>query len=247
MSSGRTAFQIGFEISPIILTGGIAALIPGQMLPIIAITQAPSFALGLLQGNINLNPDTYFARFKPIPGATMANNQIGQYPFANQTVAANAIISQPLNVSMAMICPVKDEGGYPAKLATMSALQKSLDLHSASGGTYTVVTPSFIYTNCILLGMRDATSGDHKQSQIEWHFDFVKPLIALDTAQSVANSLMSKLSSQLPIDGAPTWSGLATSVSSTIGGAIGSLIPASSGLAGSLTLSSLPTTGPTSP
>ncbi len=240
MSNGRTLFQIGYEVSPIILTGGIAALIPGQMLPIVAITEAPSFVLGLLQGNASINPDDYFARFKPLAGSTLVNNQIGQYPFANQTVAANAIVAQPRNVSMAMICPVRNAGGYVAKLATMSALQKALELHNSQGGTYTVVTPAQIFTGCILTMLTDATGGDSKQTQVEWRFDFVKPLIALDTAQSVANSLMSKLSAQLPIDGQPTWSGLGTSVSSMIGGAIDSLIPASSDLTGSLTSTAFP-------
>lgn len=240
MSAGRTAFQLGYQISPIILTGGIASLIPGGMLPIIAITQSPSFVLGLLQGNLDLALDEYFAQFIPVPGATLANNQIGQYPFANQTVAANAIISQPLNVSMRMICPARGEGGYIAKLATITALKAALDQHNSSGGTYTVVTPGFIYTNCVLLQLRDITPGDDKQVQSEWQFDFLKPLIALDTAQQIANSLMSRISNQLPVDGEPTWSGVATSVGKTLSNAVGSVIPSAGNLLGTLTSSAAP-------
>lgn len=238
MSTGRTLFTIGYEISPIILTGGIAALIPGGMLPIIAITQAPSFVLGLLQGNVDLNPDSYFARFRPLAGGTLVNNQIGQYPFANQIVAANAIIAQPLNISMQMMCPVREAGGYIAKLATFSALKKSLELHNSQGGTYTVVTPAQLYTNCILTQLRDITGGDHKQAQVDWQFDFQQPLIALDTAGNAANSLMAKIAGGLPISGTPTWSGLASAVGGTVSNAVSSIIPSASSLIGSLSGSS---------
>jgi hypothetical protein len=235
MSAGRTAFQLGYQISPIILTGGIASLIPGGMLPIIAITQSPSFVLGLLHGNVNIDLDNYFAQFMPVAGATLINNQIGQYPFANQVVAANAIISQPNTVSMRMICPVRNEGGYVSKLTTITALQKTLEQHNASGGTYTVATPSFIYTNCILKLLRDTTPGEGKQMQTEWQFDFEKPLVALDTAQQVINSLLSKVEGQLPINGDPTWSGVATAVGKTLSNAVGSIIPSAGNLLGSLT------------
>ena len=235
MSAGRTLFQIAYEVSPIILTGGIANLIPGNMLPIIALTQAPSFGLGLLEGNLDLDPDSFFARFMPIAGGTLVNNQIAQYPFANQTVAANAIVAQPNTISLAMICPVRESGGYAAKLATMTALQAALEQHTSSGGTFTVVTPAFIYTNCILKTLRDVTPGDTKQKQMEWQWDFEKPLVALDTAQQFASSLMSRISNQLPIDGQPTWSGVATSVGKTISNAVGSVIPSAGNLIGSLT------------
>ncbi|MES2048851.1 MAG: hypothetical protein V4447_10650 [Pseudomonadota bacterium] len=230
----RTLFQLGFEISPIILVGGIAAAIPGNMLPIIAITQASSFVLGLLQGNADLNPDNYFARFMPVAGGTLINNQIGQYPFANQTVAANAIVSQPNTISMEMICPVREAGGYTAKLTTITALKQTLDNHIAAGGTFTIATPAYIYTNCVLLQMRDVTGGDTKQKQAVFQFDFMKPLLTLEDATTATNSLMSKIANGLPQSGQPTWSGLATSVGSTVSGAISNIIPSASNLVATL-------------
>lgn len=237
MSAGRTAFQLGYQVSPIILTGGIAALIPGGMLPIVAITQAPSFVNGLLQGNLSPSLDDYFAQFEPVPGGTLVDNQIGQYPFANQQVAANAIIAQPLHVSLNMVCPVREAGGYVAKLATFGALKAALDAHNGSGGTYTVVTPAYIYTNCVMTGMRDVSGAESKQRQFMWQLDFTKPLVALDTAQNLANSLMARIGGQLPIDGQPTWSGLATAVGNTVSNAVQGVIPAASNLFGTLTQS----------
>lgn len=235
-SLGRTAFQIGYEVSPIILVNGIANSMPGNMLPIIAITQAASFINGLLQGNVNLNPDSYFARFKPITGGTLMANQIGQYPFANQTVAANAMIAQPLNLSMEMICPARQAGDYIVKLATLTALKLALDNHIAQGGYFTVATPGYIYTNMVLIGLRDITGGDTKQAQVHWQWDFQRPLITQAQAQTATNSLMSKLSSFLPPGTAagvtPSWSGTASSVGSSVSGATSNIIPASSNMIG---------------
>jgi hypothetical protein len=232
MTIERTIFQLGYQASPVILTGGIASLIPGGMLPIIAITQATNFTLGLLQGSININLDAFFAQFEPVPGATLVNNEIGRYPFANQTVAANAIIAQPLTVSLLMKCPANTQGGYISKLMTMTALQTVLSAHNSSGGTYTVATPSKIYTNCILRNLRDVTSGAGKQVQTEWQWDFEQPLVSLADAAQALNSLMSKIGGGLPISGAPTWSGLASSVGSTVSGAAASLLTGAQSLAG---------------
>lgn len=230
MSDGRLQFQLGFEVSPIILTGGIAAEIPGAMLPIIALTESSSFNDGLLQGAEDIDPDKYFARFKPIPGGTLVNNQIGSYPFANQAVAANAIIAQPLNVSLEMICPVREIGGYQAKLSVLSALKEALDNHTSLGGTYTIATPSYIYTDCILTNLRDITGGDSKQAQVHWQWDFTKPLVSLQDAELANNALMGKISNGLPIDGEPSWSGTEPSVGSPVSGATSSVIPSSSQL-----------------
>jgi hypothetical protein len=206
----RTAFRLGYEISPIILTNGIAKLIPGGMLPIVALTEAPSLVSGLLQGNglsALTNVDQYFAHWMPLAGSTLIKNEIGSYPFANQIIAANAIIKQPNNISMLMVCPAQRTGGYATKLATISALKKTLDYHHQSGGTYTVVTPSYIYTGCILTAMTDATGGESNQVQTAWRFDFVQPLITLEDAGSFS-SFMQSLEGGLPIVGNPTWSGL---------------------------------------
>lgn len=221
---------MGFQISPIILTGGLAKFIPGGMLPIVALTQTGNFALGLLQGNVNLNLDSFFAQFRPLPGTSLVNNQIGKYPFANQAVAANAIIAQPLNVSLLMACPANSQGGYISKLMTMSALKVALDAHNSAGGTYTIATPSYIYTGCILTNLRDVSQGNGKQVQTEWQWDFEKPLVAQADAAQALNGLMGKIGGGLPFSGLPTWSGIESAIGSVASG-IGSL---ASGLVGAV-------------
>lgn len=243
VSPGLVAYKLGFQISPIILSGGIAQNMPFQVLPIIAITEAANFVSGLLSGNENIELDDFFAYYDPLPGASLVNNEVGTYPFANQTIAANAIIAEPLTISMRMITPVRNPLGYAIKLATMTALQAVLASHNGQGGTYIVVTPSYIYSNCLMTGMRDISGGQSKQAQYEWQIDFVQPLLTLAAAQSAYSSLMSKMSNFLPVNGSPTslLSGLGPAVGSSVVPDSPSLIPTSGAFTGaSVTSTPLP-------
>src|SRR5690348_15873520 len=204
-SAARTAYDVAFQVSPIILTGGIVANTNGSALPIIALVgQAAAFAQGAASGTLSV--DDFYARFVPMPGSSGISNAIGTYPFANQDVAANAIIRQPLNVSLIMIAPVKSSGGYLTKLPIFTALQQSLQSHNAAGGTYSIATPSYVYPGCIMTAMIDITSGETKQQQVTWQLDFVQPLVTQQQAQASQNGLMSKLANGQ--QAGSSWSGI---------------------------------------
>jgi hypothetical protein len=230
-SIGQTAFQLAYEISPIILTNGIATNIPGGMLPIISITEAANFVAGVLSG-ADINPDNFFAHFRPLPGADLISQEIARFPLANQTVAANATIQNPLRISLLMTCPVRNELGYPLKLAAMTALQTALQQHNTNGGTYTVITPSYFYTNCLLTNLSEVGDAEGKQTQVNWRWDFEQPLLTLQSAQQVQNSLMSKISGGAQIQGSPAWSGLSQTVGQPPSLAGPSIVPAASGAPG---------------
>lgn len=228
-NASRSAYDLAFQVSPIILTGGIASGLLGGALPIIGLVgQLVSFAQGALSGGLNVND--FFARYVPTAGATVINNSIATYPFANQQVAANAIIEQPLTVSLRMIAPVKDAGGYLTKLALFTALRTSLQQHNVSGGSYAVATPAFIYTNCLMTGMTDITGGEGNQQQIEWQIDFVKPLISKQQAQQAYSSLMGKLANGQQVSGPVAWSGAAAAAGTQMPGAL-SLVAGAQNLA----------------
>lgn len=232
MALGKSIFRLGYEISPIILTGGIASLIPGGMLPIVAITEASALLFRVLNGDSDLSLENFFAHYVPMPGSTLANNAIGNYPFANQVVAANAMIAQPLGVSLRMHCPVRKPGGYTNKLITFTALKETLAAHMARGGTFIVATPACIYTDCVLLSLRDISGAESKQAQHTWQWDFQKPLLALSDAQQVYNSLLEKVASGVPTGAQPSWSGAVTSAGSTLSGAAASVVDAAKNLFG---------------
>ena len=212
MDAIRAAWRLLFQQSPIILNNGIATNMPGGILPIMVLTQAENFVQGLLSGGDITNMDRFFANFVPVPGGTLINQTIGKYPFANQAVAANATIQQPLRMSFLMICPAQETLGYLAKLAVIEALRTTLYQHNTSGGTYTLATPFYFLPNCVMLGMSDASNTQSGQPQNTFRLDFEKPLLTLEDAQAAQGSLMNKITQSLKIDGEPTWSGAGPSI-----------------------------------
>lgn len=233
--AARTVYDLAFQISPIILVGGIASNVPGGLLPIIALGgQALAALQGAVSGGINTN--AFFAHYVPIPGSTLINQAVATYPFANQATAANATIQQPLTISLRMIAPVKDSAGYLTKLAVWSSLQSSLQAHNAAGGRYHVSTPWNLYTDCLLQTITDTTGGEGRQQQIMAQWDFFQPLVTQAQATSTLNSLMSKLSSGATVS-APTaagtsfWSNPLTAIgsaASSIGTSLTNLMPGTS-------------------
>ncbi len=215
MGFTREMYKLGFEISPVILCGGIAQAIPGGMLPIVALTQSSSFVTGLLGGAINLTDlDKYFCHWRPVQGATMVDYEIARYPFANQVVAANALLAQPLRVSLVMEAPVNENTGAMTKLVTMSALQSVLQAHSNLGGTFIVATPSVIYSNCILRVVRDITSGNDPLPQRSWIWDFEQPLITDNGAEQAVNNFLNKIGAGDMVTD-PSWTNTANALGNT--------------------------------
>lgn len=240
-NANRNQFQISYEISPIILVAGIAQGMPGNMLPIICILQSADFSDGILTGpTTDISYNNTFATFKVMSGGTLVSNQIGKYPFANQTVAANAIISQPLNISVEMHCPPRMTGDQIARNAVISNLKESLDNHNASGGYYALATPAYLYQNLILTSLRDITGGDTKNSQVAFQWDFEAPLITQDDTEGSTSALMSTLENFLPPGTppgtTPGWSGLQSTIGRAITGAIVSRVPAAQKLVGAIPL-----------
>ncbi|MFA9204840.1 MAG: hypothetical protein ACEQSH_00130 [Bacteroidia bacterium] len=229
-STGKTAFKLGYQLSPVILSGTsrITSLIPYGLLPIMAITESINFTRGLLNGAEADNTDDFFAHFWPLPGSTLFDSQYGSYPFANGQTAANSAISQPKVISLRMDCPAKGGGAYLAKLATMAALRRTLELHCSSGGTFIVATPSYIYTNCLLMTLRDVSANGGHQAQTQWQWDFQQPLISLDDANSAENTLMSQFTGGLVSTGDLSGS------STIVGRALSGVLAAGESLVGSI-------------
>ena len=225
----RGSFALSYQVSPIILNGGIAKNLPGGIMPIINLTQPGIYEAGLLSPAGQASLDEFFAHYTPMAGATLIDNQIGQYPFANQSVAANAIVTQPLRISMLVSMPARGPGGWSAKTQLMSSLRQSLAQHNNLAGTYTVATPSYTYENCIMTGFRDVSGGDSKQPQNTWQMDFMQPLLTLEAAQAAMNVQMEKISKQLPIPGDPP---KATGVGSVVPPVGTGLIPSARPLVG---------------
>lgn len=218
----RDIYNIAFQVSPIIFQGGIVSGVPGGMLPVVALLGGLGLIQGAIAGTVSINDFSFF--FRPMPGSTLINQSVGMYPFANQRVAANATIQEPLTVSLHMIAPVKVAGGYVTKLAQISLLQYLFEKHNNAGGTYVVLTPAKIYNSCLMLTMTDITSGETKQDQVAFQIDFIQPLISQSSAANALSSLMSKVTNGQPSTGA-----LSGNVGSLLSGPS---LPGSSALSG---------------
>lgn len=208
--AGYEALKLALTVSPIVLTRGLAQSLGGA-LPVVAITEGANFIDNLLTSGAPPTLDNFFAHYQPMVGGTLIANDVGMYPFANQAVAANAVIAQPLNISLRMIVPARGTYGYAVKLATMGALKKTLDQHVFLGGTFSVITASYVYTDCLLTALQDISGGQSAQDQYEWEWAFVKPLVTSQDADTAHNALMQKVKGGLPLTG---------QVSTSLGGLI---------------------------
>jgi hypothetical protein len=191
MPASNIPAQLAYQICPIILTGGIAAQVPGAMLPILSLMYPGGSALNLPY-NIN-DLDDAFAAFNVVPGGQLILQQIGQYPFANQWVAANAVIREPLTISVIMDTPMRGTTPWAIKQQVFTSLQATLESHNNAGGTYTVATPAYIYTNLVMLALTDTSRAANSLPQNAWRFDFEQPLVSQQAANGIQNQQMSMI------------------------------------------------------
>lgn len=194
--SGLSQFQRSYEIAPIILVGGLAQNLPGSVGGMISI-------LALTEGDASANYDDvnqYFARFKVLPGGTLADWSAAQYPLASMQMAANAVLKNALRVSLLMLTMAQaGQNNYAIKSSRFSTITSQLNAHVALGGLFTVATPAYTYENCILLTLRDVSPSAEKQVQTHWQWDFYQPLVTQAAAASSYNSTYNKLANGLPL------------------------------------------------
>ena len=203
MPASNISAQLSYQVCPIILSGGAASQIPGAMLPILSLfSGVGANALGLPFDIGDL--DDAFGAFNVLPGGTLVKQQIAKYPFANQNVAANATIREPLTLSVIMDAPMRGPNAWAMKQMILTSLKATLDSHNNMGGTYTVVTPAYMYTDLIMVSLTDNSRSNNSLPQNAWRFDFEKPLVALADLVGAQNQLMSKISNGTTTDGGLT-------------------------------------------
>jgi len=178
--------ELYYQKNPLALVNGIASGAPGQILTF-----------------LDIMPEG-FADFEVLPGAVATSYDVASYPFANQVIAANSVVSMPNSVSLRMICPIKD--GVQRRQELFSAFINTLDEHQINGGVFNVATPAVLFNNCILKSVSDM-GADDKTPQVFWQLDFVQYLTTEQAAQLALNAMMSKLSAGLPIEDPAEWSG----------------------------------------
>jgi hypothetical protein len=191
MPSQNAQIQLAYQVCPIILTGGSASQVPGAMIPMLSLFSPGGTALNLPFDIGDL--DDAFGSFNIIPGGQLVLQTIAKYPFANQTVGANAVIKEPLTLSVIMDAPMRGPNAWAIKKTVFTSLKGALDAHNNVGGTYTIATPAFTYDNMVMTALTDNSRGNASLPQNAWRFDFERPLVALQDLADAQNALMSKL------------------------------------------------------
>lgn len=191
------AEQLGYQVCPIFLTGGTAAQIPGSMMPMLSLfVSGGTNVLGLPDLP---TLDDSFGAFNVLPGGTLISQQIAKYPFANQWVAANAVVRDVLTLSIIMDSPMRGANAWVIKQTVFTSLKATLDRHNNIGGTYTVATPAYFYENLVMISMTDNSRGNNSLPQNAWRFDFEKPLVTIADLQGAQNYWMQKASNGTPV------------------------------------------------
>jgi hypothetical protein len=227
-----SSYEYSFQTTPIILVGGVAG---AGMLPIVNLLNPQNYPRGVTSPATNDYDFPTFATFRPLPGHTLMENEIATYPLANQTVAANAVITSPLRISIEMLVPANAYVTALDKNSIMTSLKATLDNHTAQGGWYNVVTPSYVYQGCLLTSLADASDDDAgTQPQVRWIWSFVQPLITQEAATAAVNQATAKIGNQTYNAGDPPGSDIAVTLSpSPSSNLVQNLIPAASGALGS--------------
>lgn len=202
-------FKRKYQLAPILLIQGIAANLTNGQMTILTLTEGSD--------TVNYADDNeYFAHFEPMSGGTLVDFTAAEYPFASMNMAANAVLQNALKFSMKMVCPARNNAhSYPALQATMTRIQQQLTAHILAGGSFTVATPAFIYTNCLLLNVRDVSNAGDKKVQGVFQLDFAAPLITQQAAEQTFNNLYAKLQGGLPVGNPPKNSSVTTSIGSS--------------------------------
>jgi hypothetical protein len=209
----NSQIELSYQVCPIILTGGIASQLQGGVLPMLSLLNrstlgsSPASLAGSTAPSGPLFPfsmdhlDDAFGAFNVLPGGTLISQSIAKYPFANQWVAANAVIREPLTLSLIMDSPMRGTNAWAIKHMVFTSVQATLANHNNAGGTYTVATPAFQYDNLIMTAMTDNSRGNNSLPQNAWRFDFEKPLVAGGDLTTAQNGLTSALTNGTPTQG----------------------------------------------
>jgi hypothetical protein len=218
---GLTAWKAYYQVCPIYLTGGIAGSGSGNTVSLIQLLTAASVvpvvgigpqqptnlggALGPQQPQTVVSLDDAFGAFNVLPGGTLLVYTVPKYPLADQTMAANATVREPLTLSLVWETPMRGANAFTIKAQTMIQLKGLLDNHCNAGGMFTVFTPSYFYSNLILTALTDTSRAGNPLPQNAWRWDFERPqVVTLDEGQGVQSQLLQKVTGGIPTTGALT-------------------------------------------
>ena len=96
---------------------------------------------------------------------------------------------------MLMYCPANSSTSLAGiKLGIMALVQATVQNHVQLGGTFTIVTPAYVYTDCLLTGITDVSTEETLQAQWAYQWDFIQPLLT-NESPSLLNGIYRSINS----------------------------------------------------
>ena len=192
------SYELAFLRSPIILVDGIASFQGGYM-PIIELTEFLN-VLDIIKNVVTTGSPLkdMYGVFQVQGGTTLLQYANGEYPFQNVATAVNYQIKLPNQIVFEMLTPFKKFGDPFNQLPIMTVLIQALERHRAMGGYYMLLTPSKIYTSCLLNAITQVDYESDKQLQMAWMWAFTEPLLTEEAAEKAYSDIMDKIAGKLP-------------------------------------------------
>ena len=192
------AYELVYMRSPIILVDGIATFQGGYM-PIIELTEFLN-VLSIIESTVTTGSPLkdMYGTFQVQGGTTLLQYANGEYPFQNVATAVNYQMKLPNQIVFEMLTPFKKSMDLFNQLPIMTVLIQALERHRAMGGYYMLLTPSKIYTSCLLNAITQVDYMSDQQLQMAWMWSFTEPLLTEEAAEKAYNDVMDKIANKLP-------------------------------------------------
>ena len=117
----------------------------------------------------------------------LIKNDISIYPFINKVDTANGYVSKALDINVSMISPINENNTFAMNALKMNILVPALKAYAGRGGLFSLVTPFYIYRNCMLRGLVHDSHNDGIQG-VNYTLELTQPLLAIDTLNSISLS-----------------------------------------------------------
>lgn len=135
--------------------------------------------------------------YLPLQRIELLNYSYSQYPYLNRETISNTSIKNPLRFQIQGVKPITSLNTMFLSLAVNIGLLELMDKYVAGGGTFTIVTPWGVLTNCVLEKIEGVQFMNDSGGQ-GFTFTFQRVNIYEDTAGTQSNFIKALTAGGIP-------------------------------------------------
>lgn len=135
--------------------------------------------------------------YLPLQRIELLNYSYSQYPYLNRETISNTSIKNPLRFQIQGVKPITSLNTMFLSLAVNIGLLELMDKYVAGGGTFTIVTPWGVLTNCVLEKIEGVQFMNDAGGQ-GFTFTFQRVNIYEDTAGTQSNFIKALTAGGIP-------------------------------------------------